>query len=123
MSDKSQAISEISTSKCISLTTFKRDGTKISTPIWFNVIGEKIVVTTEPKAWKVKRIANYPSVEFAVCSQRGKVTGRAFGGTARILAPSELASVIAAKKRRYAMFRLIHLFKKDQVAIEITPNA
>jgi PPOX class probable F420-dependent enzyme len=123
VSGKSQAISEIGTSKCISLTTFKRDGTKISTPIWFNVIGEKIVVTTEPKAWKVKRIANNPSVEFAVCTQRGKVTGKTFGGTARILAPGELAAVIKAKKRRYPMFRLIYLFKKDQVAIEIIPNS
>lgn len=123
MNNNIKAISEIGTSKCISLTTFKRDGTKISTPIWFNVIGEKIYVTTEPEAWKVKRIANNPNVEFAVCTQRGKVTGQTFGGTARILPPVELAAVIAAKKRRYAMFRLIHLFKKDQVAVEITPNA
>ena len=123
MNNLIKAISEISTSKCISLTTFKRDGTKISTPIWFNVIGQKIYVTTEPGAWKVKRIANNPNVEFAVCTQRGKVTGQTFGGTARILPPVELAAVIAAKKRRYALFRLIHLFKKDQVAVEITPNA
>jgi hypothetical protein len=34
-----------------------------------------------------------------------------------------LAAVIKAKKRRYPMFRLIYLFKKDQVAIEITPNS
>jgi len=122
MNGRPQALSEIGNAKCISLTTFKRDGTKVSTPIWFNVIGEKIYVTTEPGAWKVKRIANNPSVEFAVCTQRGKVAGKTFGGTARILAPAELASVIAAKKRRYASFRLIHLFKKDQVAIEITPN-
>ncbi|MEY4229086.1 MAG: hypothetical protein RLZ84_1678, partial [Actinomycetota bacterium] len=71
----------------------------------------------------VKRIANNPSVEFAVCTQRGKVTGKTFGGTARILAPGELAAVIAVKKRRYPMFRLIYLFKKDQVAIEISPNS
>ncbi|MFM7083050.1 MAG: PPOX class F420-dependent oxidoreductase [Actinomycetota bacterium] len=122
MNNNIKAISEISTSKCISLTTFKRDGTKISTPIWFNVIGEKIYVTTEPGAWKVKRIANNPNVEFAACTQRGKVTGQTFGGTARILPPVELAAVIAAKKRRYATFRLIHLFKKDQVAVEITLN-
>ena len=122
MNNSGKSIGEISSAKCISLTTFKRDGTKVSTPIWFNVIGEKIYVTTEPGAWKVKRIANNPSVEFAVCTQRGKVTGKTFGGTARILGPAELASVIAAKKRRCASFRLIHLFKKDQVAIEITPN-
>ena len=123
MNHRSQAISEVSGSKCISLTTFKRDGTKVSTPIWFNVIDGKIYVTTEPSAWKVKRIAKNPSVEFAVCTQRGKVTGKTFAGTARLLAPVELAAVIAAKKRRYLSFRLIHLFKQDQVAIEITPNA
>ena len=123
MNTSAEAISERRSAKCISLTSFKRDGTKISTPIWFNVIGDKIYVTTEPSAWKVKRIANNPSVEFAVCTQRGKVTGKTFAGTARILAPIELAAVIAAKKRRYVTFRLIHLFKKDQVAIEITPTA
>ena len=122
MSNNIKAISEIRTSKCISLTTFKRNGMKISTPIWFNVIGEKIYVTTESGAWKVKRIAKNPNVEFAVCTQRGKVTGQTFGGTARILPPVELAGVIAAKKRRYVAFRLIHLFKRDQVAVEITPN-
>jgi PPOX class probable F420-dependent enzyme len=123
MNGHPHALSEIGNVKCIALTTFKRDGTKVSTPIWFNVIGGKIYVTTEPGAWKVKRIANNPNVEFAVCTQRGKVTGQPFGGAARILTPVELAPVIAAKKRRYITFRLIHLFKKDQVAIEITPTA
>jgi PPOX class probable F420-dependent enzyme len=83
----------------------------------------KIYVTTERGAWKVNRISNNPNVEFAVCTQRGKVTGQTFGGTARILDSVEQASVIAAKKRRYITFRLIHLFKKDQVAVEIIPNA
>ena len=123
MNNKGRAISGIGASKCISLTTFKRDGSRISTPIWFNVMDGKIYVTTETDAWKVKRIANNPAVEFAVCTQRGKVTGQTFGGTARILAPSELVAVIAAKKRRYFAFRVVHLFKKDQVAIEITPTA
>ena len=123
MNNSAKVISEIRNAKCISLTTFKRDGTRISTPIWSNVIDNEIYVTTEPSAWKVKRIANNPNVEFAACTQRGKVTGQSFSGIARILSSVELASVIAAKKRRYASFRLIHLFKKDQVAIEITPTA
>jgi hypothetical protein len=123
MNSQSQAISEIGTSKCMSLTTFKRDGTKVSTPIWFNVIGEKIYVTTESNAWKVRRITNNPSVQFAACTQRGKVIGKTFGGTSRMLAPGESAPVFTAKKRRYLTFRLIHLIKKDQVAIEIIPDA
>lgn len=75
MNNKERAINEIGSSKCIALTTFKRDGSRISTPIWFNVMDGKIYVTTETGAWKVKRIANNPNVE--------------------------LAAVIAAKKRRH----------------------
>ena len=123
MNKRASAISEVRTSKCISLTTFKRDGTKVSAPIWFNVIGEKILVTTPADAWKVKRITNNPNVEFAVCTQRGKVTGTTFAGTARVVSAAELAEVIAAKKRRYFTFRLIYLFQRNQVAIEITPTA
>jgi PPOX class probable F420-dependent enzyme len=123
MNNNERAIREIGSAKCISLTTFKRDGSRVSTPIWFNVIDGKIFVTTETGAWKAKRVANNPNVEFAVCTQRGRVTGQTFGGTARVLPPIELPAVVAAKKRRYLAFRLIHLFKKDQVAIEITPDA
>lgn len=114
---------EIQSAKCISLTTFKRDGTGVSTPIWLNVIDGKIYVTTETHSWKVKRVANNPRVEFAPCTQRGKITGRTYGGTARVISPEELPAVLAAKKRRYFSFRLIHLFKKDQVGIEITPGS
>ncbi len=50
MNNKERAISKIGASKCIALTTFKRDGSRISTPIWFNVIEGKIYATTEPGA-------------------------------------------------------------------------
>jgi PPOX class probable F420-dependent enzyme len=123
MNNRQRALNDIQNKKCISLTTLKRDGTRVSTPIWFNIIDEKVYVTTESSAWKVKRIANNPRVEFATCTQRGKVTGRTSGGTARVITREELTPVLAAKKRRYPLFRLIVLFKKDQVGIEITPDA
>lgn len=123
MTDNSRAIDNIRSAKCISLATFRRDGTKVATPIWFNVIDGKIHVTTEPGSWKVKRVTNNTRVEFAVCTQRGKITGPWFGGTARVVSGAQLTPVLAAKKRRYFSFRLIHLLKRDQVGIEITPDA
>lgn len=121
--DHPDAIAAIENARCISLTTFKKDGTAVSTPIWFNVLDGRIVVTTEAKAWKTKRIANNPQVQFATCTMRGKVTGPAFDATARLLPASELPRVMAAKKRRYVTARLIQMMpsKRDQVAIEITP--
>lgn len=121
--DHPGAIAAIGKARCLSLTTFKKDGTAVSTPIWFNVLDGRIVVTTEAKAWKTRRIANNPQVLFAACTMRGKLTGPAFRATARLLPASELPRVMAAKKRRYFTARLIQMMpsKRDQVAIEITP--
>lgn len=122
MTNQSTAIAAVAKKKCISLATFKKDGSRVEAPVWFNVIDEKIVITTPRDAWKVKRIINNPRVEFATCTQRGRVTGPFFWGTARVLPDSDLARVIAVKKRRYFAFRLIKLVHRDQVAIEITPD-
>ncbi|MEY4224475.1 MAG: hypothetical protein RIS33_1409 [Actinomycetota bacterium] len=111
----------IAKARCLSLTTFKRDGTPVATPVWFNVIDGKIYVTTGADAWKVKRIKNNPRVEFATCTQRGKVTGPTIAGSARILSPEETAPVLTAKRRRYLTARLIQMLpsNRNQIGIEI----
>ena len=116
------ATSALSREKCISLTTFKRDGTPVATPIWFNIISDRIYCTTESESWKLKRIAGNSRVEFAACTQRGKVTGPTFSGTARVISAADLEPVIAAKKKRYPSFRIISRFRSNQAGIEITPD-
>lgn len=123
MSNRSSSIEAVAKRKCISLVTFKRDGTAVPSPIWFNVINNTIVVTSPSDAWKVKRIRNNPRVEFATCTQRGRVTGPYFSGTARILPDSAYEAVAKAKQRRYFAFRIIKLWHRDQVAIEVTPDS
>ena len=121
---ESDPIATVAKARCLALTTFKRDGTAVTTPIWFNVLHGKLVVTTPATAWKVKRVANNPRVTFATCSQRGKVTGPVFTGTARVLPKDELGPVMVAKKKRYFLARLVTALpgKKDQVAVEISPD-
>jgi PPOX class probable F420-dependent enzyme len=111
----------IATARCLSLTTFKRDGTPVATPVWFNVIDGKIYVTTPADAWKVKRIRNNPGVELATCTQRGKVTGPTIAGSARLLSPEETERVLEAKRRRYRTARLIQMLpsNRHQIGIEI----
>ncbi|MFM8238572.1 MAG: PPOX class F420-dependent oxidoreductase [Actinomycetota bacterium] len=122
MSLAADPVAAVARAKCLALTTFKRDGTPVVTPIWFNVIDGRIVVTTPASSWKVKRVANNPKVTFATCTQRGKVTGPTFTGTARVLPKGELGPVLTAKRRRYLSARFIQLLPsaRDQVAIEIT---
>lgn len=124
MTNESDPIAAVADARCLALTTFKRDGTAVTTPIWFNVLGGTLVVTTPRTAWKVKRVANNPRVTFATCTQRGKVTGPVFSGRARVLPDAELRPVMAAKRRRYRSARFIQLLpgNSDQVAIGITPD-
>lgn len=124
MTNESDPIAAVADARCLALTTFKRDGTAVTTPIWFNVLGGTLVVTTPRTAWKVKRVANNPRVTFATCTQRGKVTGPVFSGRARVLPDAELGPVMAAKRRRYRSARFIQLLpgNSDQVAIGITPD-
>jgi PPOX class probable F420-dependent enzyme len=124
MNNTTDPTEAIARAKCISLTTFKRDGTPVATPIWFNIIDGKVLLTTPAASWKVKRIRNNPRVEFATCTQRGKVTGPLLTGSARLLSDDELPPVLKAKRRRYFSARFIQLLPsaRDQIGIEVVPD-
>ncbi|MFF2846973.1 PPOX class F420-dependent oxidoreductase [Streptomyces sp. NPDC058001] len=57
------------------LTSHKRDGTGVGTPVNIAVEGDHAFVRTYGKAWKVKRMRNNPEVELAPSTVRGKPTG------------------------------------------------
>ena len=77
------------TSRFASLTTFKRDGQGVSSPMGFRIIDGKGYFTTYSGSWKVKRMANNAHVTLAPCTQRGQVTGASVEGTVRRLEGSE----------------------------------
>ena len=60
----------------VSLTTFRRSGEPISTPVWIARDGDALIVTTPEESGKVKRLRNNESVELRPCSRRGKVDAR-----------------------------------------------
>jgi hypothetical protein len=67
-----------------SITTFKRDGTPVSTPVWVAAETGTLLVHSEAKSWKVKRIRRDGHVRIAPCSARGTVHGDAVDGDATI---------------------------------------
>jgi PPOX class probable F420-dependent enzyme len=69
--------------KYLRLTTFKRDGTAVPTPVWFVVDGSALLVWTDADSGKAKRIRNDGRVEVAPSDGRGKPTGAARTGQAR----------------------------------------
>jgi uncharacterized protein len=85
----------------ISLTTFKRDGTAVSTPVWITGAQGRYAFTTGDVAWKTKRLLRNPAVEVRVCDARGRVRPGAtvHPGTGEI---STSAADIAAAQRALA---------------------
>ena len=57
----------------VSLTTFRRSGERVSTPVWVGRDGDALVGTTPQASGKVKRIRNSPRVELCSCSRMGHV--------------------------------------------------
>ena len=60
----------------VSITTFKRDGTPVSVPVWCAADNGSLLVFSEADSWKVKRIRRDPHVRLAPCSARGTPRGR-----------------------------------------------
>ncbi|HEV7652844.1 MAG TPA: PPOX class F420-dependent oxidoreductase [Actinophytocola sp.] len=96
-------VERLSTSSYVLVTTFRRDGTPVPTPVWVGRDGENVLVWTASEAGKVKRIRNNPVVELAPCDARGRSRGPGVTGTARILDAAESAYGRKLLKRKYGI--------------------
>ncbi|GGZ95224.1 PPOX class F420-dependent oxidoreductase [Streptomyces echinoruber] len=85
------------------LTTYKRDGTGVGTPVNIAVDGDRAYFRTPGGTWKVKRIRNNPEVELAPSTFRGRPTGPAVRARARLLEPGGAEDRHAARllRRKY----------------------
>ena len=58
----------------VSLTTFRKSGVAVSTPVWIARDGDALIVTTPTESGKVKRLRNDARVELTPCSRMGKIS-------------------------------------------------
>lgn len=102
---------EIASSPFVSLSTYRRDGTAVATPVWIARDGDELIVTTERKTGKVKRLRNDDRVTLRPCSRMGTVAPDAITvqGRARVAGPStEDDRANSALRRKYGwQFRAI----------------
>jgi PPOX class probable F420-dependent enzyme len=112
--------SAIRGAKYISLVTFRKNGEKVATPVWFGEEGDKLYVMTLSKSGKTKRIRNNPQVTVAPCTMRGKVTGPEVAASASILPPEAHGYAHQTINRKYLMARLTSPWSKSDVFIEIS---
>ncbi len=103
--------------KYMSLATWRRNGARVLTPVWFAQDNGKLYVMTRNDSGKLKRIRDTPNVEVAPCTLRGKPLGPFTKAVARIAPDQQKARRHLRKK--YLLARLPLLWKSDNVYLEI----
>jgi uncharacterized protein len=115
----------------IALTTFRKTGQAVTTPVIFAQILGTIYVGTRADAGKLKRLRRSGHVTLSPCTYSGKVTGAVIAGKARILTePGECTAASTALAKKYGVmlpltrsaWRLLHRKAKvEEVYIAIEP--
>jgi PPOX class probable F420-dependent enzyme len=109
--DYEQAVSRIARGKYVSLTTFRRNGQAVVTPVGCVVENGVLYALTPPDTGKVKRIRANGRAVIAPCSMHGTIPSGApsVEGAARLLDEAETARVQGLMVRRSFMYRLVRI--------------
>jgi uncharacterized protein len=86
--------------RTVLLTTYRRDGTPVATPVHIAVVGDVAYIRTFAPSGKLKRIRRRPQVAIAPSTMRGRITGESLGATADVVggeAAEAAAGALAAK--------------------------
>ena len=119
---------DVAKSEYILLTTFTKDGRPKPTAIWAAPDGDGLVVITQEKSWKVKRIRNTPRVTIANATEAETPRVRRSRPLPRILDKSANGATYDAIGKRYGLLgKTFNLFSKlrggmkNNVSIELKP--
>jgi uncharacterized protein len=121
--------------KYLSLTSFRRDGTGVATPVWFVEAGGRLLVETDAGSYKVRRIRRDPRVTIAPCTATGRLRGTPVPAWAELLPDAEVARVERLMARKYRVdllfikpFRALQRAlrrnrpRETPVILELTPS-
>ena len=113
------ALSDLADERFVSLTTFRRTGEPVSTPVWIAADGPDLIVTTPKESGKVKRLRNNGRVQLRPCSRTGSVKDGAVAVDAHATVVDDdhsralLTRVFGGKYRlEYRVFRFIERLGK-----------
>lgn len=127
------SLADLGDEKFVSLTTFRRTGVGVATPVWIGRDGDTLVVTTPTGSGKVKRLRNDNRVELRPCSRRGAVEDGAPTVTAVaevVEGPDAMRRLDAVLKPKYGIeYRIVMTIEKimrrghtDRVMLRITSD-
>ena len=101
-----QVLATLKQENFVCLTTFRNNGSPVSTPVWFAEHNGVIYIYTESHSGKLKRIRHTSRVTLAPCSATGKIKGPAIEGQARIISDAQtVANAQATLAKKYGLVR------------------
>ena len=106
---------DILDSRTINLTTIRKSGTLVHTPVWVIKDGNIGYVRTSKFAGKIKRLKNNHKAFIAPCTNFGKVTGNKIEIKAEVLELNreEYDEISNKLKKKYSiLYILINIFQR-----------
>ena len=96
-------LEDLGGSKYALVTTYRRDGRAVATPLWVVRDGDALAVWTPTDAGKVKRIRRSGKVLVGPCDFRGNPLGDQVPGRATIMDADGTERVRASLRRKYGI--------------------
>jgi PPOX class probable F420-dependent enzyme len=112
------------TAQYVALTTYRRDGTPVTTPVWAAAEGESLYLFSNAAAGKVKRLRNSSRAAIAPCTATGKVTGAQLPAEAFNLTNDQMPKVWRLLTKKYGMAaRLFVAYDRMRALLRMKPSA
>ena len=112
------------TAQYVALTTYRRDGTPVTTPVWAAAEGESIYLFTNAAAGKVKRLRNSSRAAVAPCTARGTITGTQLPAEAFNLTSDQMPKVWRLLAKKYGVaVRLFMAYDRARALLRLQPSA
>ena len=97
------SLEQLGAEKYALLTTYRRDGRAVSTPLWVVPDGDGLAFWTPKDTGKVKRIRNSGRVTVTACDMRGNPQGEPIEAQARIGEPADRLRVGKTLAGKYGL--------------------
>ena len=108
----------------VALTTYRRDGTPVVTPVWAAAEGDSLFIFSNPNAGKVKRVRNSSRATVAPCTATGTITGSSLPAEAFILPSDQMAKVWGRLIKKYGIAaRLFAAYDRVRALLRMQPSA
>jgi len=101
------SLTPLRNTKTILLTTYKKDGAPVATPVSIAFDGDRAFFRSYDKAWKTRRLRRDPTVLAAPATLRGQPTGPAVRARATLLDGEQARLAARALARRHRILQAI----------------